>query len=48
MLELSEDGLLHPLWRAAGVSPRPLAAESAGPAVAARAPSAGRGGHGGQ
>jgi autoinducer 2 (AI-2) kinase len=48
MLELSEDGLLHPLWRAAGVSPVSPAAGGADNAVAVRAPSAERGAHGGQ
>ena len=47
MLELSEDGLLHPLWRAAGVSPVPPAA-GAGAAAAVRDPSAEGGAHGGQ
>jgi len=44
MLELSEDGLLNPLWRAAGVSPGAAAAAAA----PARAPSAERGSHGRQ
>ena len=48
MLELSEDGLLHPLWRAAGVSPGPRAAGSSGRAVAAGAAPAEGEGHGGQ
>jgi autoinducer 2 (AI-2) kinase len=48
MLELSEDGLLHPLWRAAGVSPGPGAAAGAGATVPVRASSAGGGDHAGQ
>jgi autoinducer 2 (AI-2) kinase len=38
MLELSEDGLLHPLWRAAGVASRPSAAQSPGTTVSQRRP----------
>jgi autoinducer 2 (AI-2) kinase len=47
MLELSEDGLLHPLWRAAGASPGTAAAAGAGAAVPVGAPAAESGGHGG-
>jgi len=38
ILELSEDGLLHPLWRAAGVPSRPSAAQSPGTTVSQRRP----------
>jgi len=38
ILELSEDGLLHPLWRAAGVPSRPSAARSPGTTVSQRRP----------
>jgi autoinducer 2 (AI-2) kinase len=38
MLELSEDGLLHPLWRAAGVPSRPSAAQSPATTVSQRRP----------
>jgi autoinducer 2 (AI-2) kinase len=48
MLELSEDGLLDPLWRAAGVSPGPPAAADAGAAVPVRASPAEGGSHAGQ
>jgi autoinducer 2 (AI-2) kinase len=48
MLELSEDGLLDPLWRAAGVSPGPPAAAGAGAAAAVRASPAKGGSHAGQ
>jgi len=38
ILELSEDGLLHPLWRAAGVPSRPSAVQSPGTTVSQRRP----------
>jgi autoinducer 2 (AI-2) kinase len=38
ILELSEDGLLHPLWRAAGVPSRPSAAQPPGTTVSQRRP----------
>jgi autoinducer 2 (AI-2) kinase len=38
MLEMSEDGLLHPLWRAAGVPSRPPAAQPPGTTVPQRRP----------
>ena len=38
MLELSEDGLLNPLWRAAGAPSRPSAAATGGSTVSQRRP----------
>jgi len=38
MLELSEDGLLNPLWRAAGAPSRPAAAAAGGSTVSQRRP----------
>jgi len=38
ILELSEDSLLHPLWRAAGVPSRPSAVQSPGTTVSQRRP----------
>jgi len=38
MLELSEEGLLHPLWRAAGVPSRPAAAQPPATTVPQRRP----------